>query len=128
MQPASTGDGRSRRRSGGATYLRPTLLLLLGEAPSHGYELLEQVRALGLRVAEPGGLYRALRSMDEDGLVRSWWEPSQAGPARRLYVITDDGRHALRAWIRDMAEVRHLIDGLLGRYDELPCDQPGRRP
>jgi len=99
------------------TYLRPSLLLLLAEAPSHGYDLLEQVRALGVRVAEPSGLYRALRSMDEDGLVSSWWEPSQSGPARRLYVITDAGRSALDAFVVDLRDMRGLLDALLGRYD-----------
>lgn len=100
------------------TYLRPSLLLLLAEAPSHGYELLEQVRALGVRLAEPSGLYRALRSLDEDGLVSSWWEPSQSGPARRLYVITDAGRFALQAFVTDLRDMRELLDALLGRYDE----------
>lgn len=98
-------------------YLRPSLLLLLAEAPSHGYDLLEKVRDLGVRVAEPSGLYRTLRSMDEDGLVSSWWEPSQSGPARRRYVITDAGRAALEAFVADLREMRGLLDLLLGRYD-----------
>ncbi len=99
------------------TYLRPSLLLLLAEAPSHGYELLEQVRALGVRLAEPSGLYRALRSLDEDGLVSSWWEPSQSGPDRRLYVITDAGRAPLEAFIADLRDMREMLDALLSRYD-----------
>ncbi len=99
-------------------YLRPSLLLLLAEAPSHGYDLLEHVRDLGVRVAEPSGLYRALRSMDEDGLVSSWWEPSQSGPDRRLYVITDAGRAALDAFVADLRDMRGLLDALLGRYDQ----------
>ena len=98
------------------SYLRPCLLLLLAEDSSHGYELLEQVRELGLRIAEPGGMYRALRSMDEDGLVRSWWEPSQSGPARRLYVITDEGRASLSTWIAGIIETRRRLDELVQRH------------
>ncbi len=109
------------------TYLRPSLLVLLAEAPSHGYELLEQVRALGLRVAEPGGLYRALRSMDEDGLVRSWWEPSESGPARRLYEITDAGRGSLAAFTDEVRGVRELLDGLLRRLEAI-APRPDPRP
>jgi len=52
-------------------YLRPCLLLLLAEGTSHGYELLEQVAALGLGRVDPGRVYHCLRAMDEDGLVRS---------------------------------------------------------
>ncbi len=52
-------------------YLRPCLLLLLAEGTSHGYELLDRATALGLDAVDPGGLYRCLRAMDEEGLVRS---------------------------------------------------------
>ncbi|MCA1680840.1 MAG: helix-turn-helix transcriptional regulator, partial [Actinobacteria bacterium] len=42
-------------------FLRPCLLLLLREAPAHGYELLDRLRAFGFEGSDPGGLYRALR-------------------------------------------------------------------
>ena len=100
-------------------YLKPCLLLLLAEGPSHGYELLEQVRRLGIQGAEPGGLYRYLRSMEKDELVRSWWEPSQAGPARRTYVLTDAGHGALRASVDALRDVRRLLVDLVDRYDAL---------
>lgn len=64
-------------------YLRPCLLLLIAEGTSHGYELFDRVGALGLDRVDAGGLYRCLRAMDEEGLVRSTWEPSTSGPARR---------------------------------------------
>ena len=100
-------------------YLKPSLLLLLAEGPSHGYELLEQVRRLGIQGAEPGGLYRYLRSMEKDGAVSSWWEPSQAGPARRTYVLTDQGHRALRDSVESLRDVRQLLAHLLDRYDSL---------
>ncbi len=100
-------------------YLRPCLLLLLAEGPSHGYELLEQVRLLGIGGAEPGGLYRYLRTMEKEGLVESWWEPSQSGPARRTYALTDQGYAALRASVDSVREVRRLLVDLLDRYDSL---------
>lgn len=107
-------------------YLRPLLLLLLAETPSHGYDLLEQIRDLGIRAAEPGGLYRALRSMDEDGLVSSWWEPSQSGPARRRYVITDAGRAALCSSVAELREMSTLLDAVLDRFDRLRPEDPPR--
>ncbi len=121
-------DATARRDDASAglprAYMRPFLLLLLAEAPSHGYDLLDQVRTLGVRAAEPGGLYRALRSMDEDGVVTSWWEPSQSGPARRLYVITDAGRADLDRFIADLRELRLLMDFALTRYSQLRQQAP----
>ena len=105
-------------------YLRPCLLLLLAEGPSHGYELLEQVRLFGIAGAEPGGLYRYLRTMEKEELVRSWWEPSQSGPARRTYVLTDAGYEALRASVDSVRDVRRLLVDLLDRYDTLAQEAP----
>ena len=105
-------------------YLKPCLLLLLAEGPSHGYELLEQVRRLGIRGAEPGGLYRYLRSMEKEELVSSWWEPSQAGPARRTYVLTDRGRTALDGSVLSLRDVREILVSLLDRYDSLSERSP----
>jgi DNA-binding PadR family transcriptional regulator len=98
--------------------------LLLAEGPSHGYDLLEQVRRLGIRGAEPGGLYRYLRSMEKEQLVSSWWEPSQAGPARRTYVLTDEGSIALASSVSSLRDVRQILVSLLDRYDGLSQRAP----
>lgn len=106
-------------------YLKPCLLLLLAEGPSHGYELLEHVRQLGIHGAEPGGLYRYLRAMEHEELVSSWWEPSQSGPARRTYVLTDAGKVALKVSVESLREVRALLVNLLLRYDGLAAQSDG---
>ncbi len=100
-------------------YLKPCLLLLLAEGPSHGYELLEQVRRMGIKGAEPGGLYRYLRAMEKEEMVSSWWEPSQAGPARRTYALTETGRQAMRASVEALRDVHQLLGGVLQRYDSV---------
>lgn len=105
----SDGSSRGLPRA----FQRSCLLLFLSDGQAHGYELLDAVRNAGLRSAEAGGLYRCLRSMEEDRLVTSWWEPSQQGPPRRTYVLTDDGRAATHAALDDLREIRLLLDGLL---------------
>lgn len=97
-------------------YLRPCLLLLLAEGTAHGYELIAQLPALGLADSDPGGVYRCLRAMDEDGLVRSRWEPSAVGPARRRYELTPEGADWLHIWAGTLAEVHRLLGGYLARY------------
>jgi poly-beta-hydroxybutyrate-responsive repressor len=98
-------------------FLRPCLLLLLAEGPSHGYELLDHVRRMGIQAAEAGGLYRYLRAMERERYVYSWWERSRAGPARRTYVLTDTGREALHASAESLRAVRQILVRLLDRYD-----------
>ena len=65
-------------------FLRPCLLLLLREQAAHGYQLLDRLRAFGFEGSDPGGLYRALRKLEGEGLVQSAWQPSGAGPDRRI--------------------------------------------
>ena len=97
-------------------YLRPCLLLLLAEGTAHGYELLDQVADLGLDRVDPGGLYRCLRAMDEEGMVRSSWEPSASGPARRTYELTDEGREWLHVVAGSLNEVARSLAAYRRRY------------
>jgi PadR family transcriptional regulator, regulatory protein PadR len=97
-------------------YLRPCLLLLLAEGSAHGYDLLEQLPALGHTRADPGGMYRSLRAMEQEGLVTSTWEDSPAGPARRTYELTTEGLDWLHAWAGSLRLVHASLGTFLGRY------------
>lgn len=98
---------------------RSCLLLLLGERPSHGYDLLERLRRLGVPATDPGGLYRALRNMEREELVSSKWEMSATGPARRTYALTDRGWRWLHVWATAIAGSRVLLSSYLDRYQAL---------
>jgi poly-beta-hydroxybutyrate-responsive repressor len=99
-------------------FLQPCLLLLLREQPAHGYELLERLRAFGFERSDPGRLYRSLRKLEDAGLVRSAWEPSSSGPARRIYEITRAGMEELHRRARGLVGARGTLDTFLGRYEE----------
>jgi len=87
--------------------LRPIefeILLTLAEGECHGYAIIQAIEARsdGDVRLETGTLYRALRRLLADGLVK----PSARRPAsdeghdderRRYYAITPTGRHAAAA-------------------------------
>ncbi|HUR23805.1 MAG TPA: helix-turn-helix transcriptional regulator [Acidimicrobiales bacterium] len=73
-------------------HFRASLLLVLGEAPAHGYDLPVLLTPLGLGGTDRAFVYRTLRAMEADGLVASAWDPSPNGPARRTYTVTLAGR------------------------------------
>ena len=52
------------------SFLRPCVLLLLREEPAQGYDLIERLRPLGFYRPDPGGLYRTLRALEQEELVR----------------------------------------------------------
>ena len=97
-------------------FLQACLLLLLRERPSHGYELLERLDARRLADADPAGVYRALRILERDGLTRSTWCPSAAGPARRTYQLTPQGLAALDRAVVDLEQTRNALDTYLQHF------------
>ncbi len=99
-------------------FSRTCLLLLLRESPSHGYDLIQQVAALGVDASDPGRLYRALRKLEDEGLVHSAWAPSNAGPQRRIYQITRAGSEELHRCARALASGHDHLEAFLSRYQE----------
>lgn len=100
-------------------YLHGCLLLLVGELSTHGYNLLEQLSALGLTSVDSGAVYRALRRLNAEGLVESWWEHSDAGPARRRYRLTAAGAASLDAWGSTVAASSRCLNSFLDRQRHL---------
>ncbi len=97
----------------------PALLLLLRERPAHGYDLIERLPELTEEGrVDIGNLYRVLRTLEEQGLVRSEWDAGLPGPARRTYELTDEGEEALQRWGAALAATRARIDRFLERYEE----------
>ena len=100
------------------SFLRPCILLLLREAPAHGYDLLERLTTFGFTRSDPGGLYRALRALETEGLVRSAWEPSEAGPDRRIYTLTRTGMEALHEQAKALTATADVLRTFVSRYSE----------
>jgi DNA-binding PadR family transcriptional regulator len=90
------------------------LLLLLAEEPRHGYELAASLRTWEFEGVTPSLVYRDLGRLEAEGLVRSFWEASQArGPARHMYELTSAGRDDLAACADDLrCLIGHLTDVL----------------
>jgi DNA-binding PadR family transcriptional regulator len=81
--------------------LRPAILGMLAGAPVHGYVLLQRLEQLSLYEDGPpdaGGVYRMLKSMQDEGLVDSSWETGESGPAKKRYKLTPTGRACLAEW------------------------------
>ena len=93
-------------------HFRASLLLLLAEVPAHGYDLPALLGPLGLGRADRGFVYRTLRAMETDGLVSSAWDPSPAGPARRIYHVTPAGD----AWAAAAAATLRAADRHMARW------------
>ena len=104
----------------GGRFTEPYLLLILAGKASHGYELASHLSSLQLPegAPDPATIYRNLRQMEETGLVRSRWETSGAGPAKRLYELTSEGEELLQSWASHIQARRDALDEFLRVYSE----------
>jgi len=110
---------RNRRRLADGTWVvqarverfaEPALLLLVSQGPTHGYELLERLPSLiGEERVDVGNVYRALRALEDDGLVVSEWRADLPGPAKRSYTLTDEGRALLHQWLASLGALRDSL-------------------
>ncbi len=100
-------------------FSEPALLLLLRDRPAHGYELLEALtEVLGGERVDMGNLYRFLRLLEAEGIVRSEWDDDAPGPSKRVYELTDEGRALLDYWASALRDSQTRISAFLARYGE----------
>ena len=100
--------------------LAPSLLLLLAEAPGHGYELMERLKPLGFDWNGPGPIYRDLRALEAAGFIRSDWAVGTTGPGRRVYELTSAGRASLDRSVAGVVGLQTLVAEYLARVWRLP--------
>lgn len=101
-------------------FLRPCVLLMVREAPVHGYELLDRLGDLGFDVSNPGTVYKLLRQLESEGLVASRWEDGDRNShhRRRSYELTEAGIAELKSQAHGLVRWQRQIESFLGRYIE----------
>jgi PadR family transcriptional regulator PadR len=102
-------------------YIQPSILLGLRIKASYGYELIQNIQQFGFVEgnAPPGMIYRHLRQLEKDGLVSSKWETKGAGPAKRVYNITHEGKEVLVIWIDYMKKQAKNLNDFIKNYADL---------
>lgn len=122
MMPHGHGFGHGHGRGGGRRkmfFLESCLLVLLHRGPGYGYSLMDGLAEFGFQpgLMDISMIYRALRDLEEMGLVTSSWSEESLGPQRRMYTITPDGEAALAGWIDALRQRRREIEALEAAYD-----------
>lgn len=97
-------------------FLQPCLLLLLREQADHGYELVSRLRPMHDGETDSGGVYRALRGLEQRGMVASEWCTSGTGPARRRYRLTVAGAAYLDEQVAELEQVHDALHRFMDRY------------
>lgn len=102
--------------------LQPTVMALLAEGPQHGYVLVERLSESPLLAGtKPNdtGVYRLLKSLEEQQLVCHELAESRQGPSKRVYELTDLGRECLSKWIDTLDAYHQAVAELVAMMKKL---------
>ena len=97
--------------------LTTTLLAFLRNWNAYGYQLAQQLSEAGLPAFDSGTVYRTLRQLEKTGLVSSFWDTSESGPARRMYSLTKAGDVFLSSWIDVLGRYQAVLQKTIERMD-----------
>ena len=94
--------------------LDAAVLAVVAEHDGYGYDVLRRLRAAGLDEVGDASVYGTLRRLFRSGALTSYVLPSDEGPHRRYYGITDRGRAELAQARAAWADFARTLDTLLG--------------
>lgn len=92
------------------------VLAVLDEGDGYGYDVVRRLRAAGLERLGDASVYGTLRRLYAAGMLTSYVVPSDAGPHRKYYGITREGRSELKRQRDDW----QLFSEAIGRLVDLP--------
>jgi len=96
------------------------ILAMVGEQINSGYAMRKEMNRMrgGRWSAESGSVYRVLRRLEQDGLVKEARRVGVPNRERTEYELTQPGQSLLQSWLSfppDRAELAFMIDPLRTR-------------
>lgn len=106
FQPRMSGD-----------LLTSSILAFLRRWNAYGYQLVQELTKAGLPHFDSTTVYRTLRQLERAGLVSSFWDTSESGPARRMYSLTKAGETMLDLWVELFGRYQKILHSALDSLD-----------
>lgn len=108
--------------------LTTTLLAFLRNRNAYGYQLAQQLASAGLPAFDSGTVYRSLRQLEKTGLVSSFWDTSESGPARRMYSLAAAGDLFLSSWIDVLGRYQAVLQKTIQGFDRTDAVEESEPP
>src|ERR671929_614179 len=93
--------------------LDAAVLAVVAQQDGYGYDVVRRLRSAGLGEIGDASVYGTLRRLYRGGALTSYVVPSDEGPHRRYYGITDRGRAQLDEARATWEEFERALDALL---------------
>lgn len=115
---AQNGEAMTPRLTG--DLLTSSLLAFLRQWNAYGYQLVQELGKAGLPGFDSTTVYRTLRQLERAGLVSSFWDTSESGPARRRYSLTKAGETFLDLWYEMFGKYQKVLQSAWNSLDNSP--------
>lgn len=94
--------------------LEGSILEVISRKPTYGYDITQQLRKLGFEDVVEGTVYAILVRLEKSELVSIEKKPSEVGPPRKFYSLTDSGQEELKLFWAKWDFVSSKINELKG--------------
>ena len=93
----------------------PVVLQTVSGRPMYGYEIIKVVnkKTGGTFVWKEGTLYPCLHRLEGNGLIKSKWQKSESGRARKYYRITRKGTVRLKSKLKEWSGFTAAVNAIL---------------
>lgn len=107
-------------------HINTIILRTLATGDKYGYEIIDEIesKSQGHYTIKQPTLYSALKRLESQGFVTSYWGGSSGGGRRRYFQITEEGT---AFYIKNQEEwmySRSIIDSLISEEPETPPEAP----
>ena len=98
-------------------YIRVAVLIMLNNKPSHGYEIMKEIKdkTRGFYKPTPGGVYPILKDLEKTGYSKGEWH-RQNNRDIKTYRITQKGKIILRNAIVKQSEIANAMNTLFQEF------------
>lgn len=104
--------------------LQGSVLAILSQAETYGYEIVQALTAYGFGAISEGTVYPLLLRLEKGGLVTARFLDSQVGPKRKYYALTPQGEEALAQFRASFWEMTAAVKRLPGFAEQEETHEP----
>ncbi len=96
--------------------IKMLLLSLLSKKDMYGYLLIQELKELSNDYfsLKEGSLYPLLHSLEQENLIKSYWEETESKRKKRFYSITDDGKKVLKKEKNEWKKYSNYVNNIIG--------------
>jgi PadR family transcriptional regulator, regulatory protein PadR len=88
------------------------VLAVIEKEPVYGYELSKKLQEVGLNDVSEGTIYPVLLRLQKNGLIRGEMQPSESGPNRKYYYLTNQGKESIEIITEEWKQIVNPVNSL----------------